>query len=124
MAHFAQLDQNNVVVQVIVVDNKDTQTELGIESEEVGIAFCKSLFGENTKWVQTSFNSSFRGCFAGVGSTYDSRTDTFLPPKPYQSWQFDNKQLKWVAPVPKPDGEGVYMWDESVTNWVETPVQE
>lgn len=117
MAHFAQLDKNNVVLQVIVVNDKDTQTELGIESEEVGIAFCKKLFGENTKWIQTSFNSSFRGRFASVGYIYDSRTDSFLPPKPYQSWIFDNKQLSWVAPVEKPTDNNRYIWDESTISW-------
>ena len=124
MAHFAQLDQNNVVVQVIVVDDKNTQTEIGIESEEVGIAFCKQLFGEHTKWLQTSYSGSIRGAFAGVGYVYDSRTDTFLPPRPYLSWVFDNKTKQWAPPVSKPEGDGVYMWDESVTNWVEIPVQE
>lgn len=119
MAHFAQLDKNNVVLQVIVVNDKDTQTELGIESEEVGIAFCKKLFGENTKWVQTSFNSSFRGCFAGVGSVYDSRTDVFLSPRPYLSWSFDNKAHKWNPPVAKPDDGKIYRWDEATTSWVE-----
>jgi hypothetical protein len=119
MAHFAQLDQNNVVVQVIVVDDKDTQTELGIESEEVGIAFCKQLFGEYTKWAQTSYSGSIRGAFAGVGSVYDSRTDVFLPPRPYLSWVFDNKAYKWNPPVAKPDDGKPYQWDEATTSWVE-----
>jgi len=82
MAHFAQLDENNVVVQVIVINNNEllTQkivtTEEGfinvstVESEQKGIEFCKSLYGAETNWVQTSFNGSFRGKYAGVGDTY------------------------------------------------------
>lgn len=78
MAHFAELDNINKVLKVIVVDNKDTSDENGVEKEEIGIAFCKSLFGENTKWVQTSYNASFRGIYAAVGDTYDEEADIFV----------------------------------------------
>lgn len=84
MAHFAQLDENNVVTQVIVVHNNElveskqaTVNEDGsvsvavVESEQRGIDFCKSLFGDDTRWVQTSYNGSFRGKYAGIGDTYD-----------------------------------------------------
>ncbi len=77
MAHFAQLDDNNQVTQVIVIANKDTADENGIEKEEIGIAFCKSLFGENTKWVQTSFNGNIRNKFAGIGDYYDEENNEF-----------------------------------------------
>jgi hypothetical protein len=80
MAHFAELDNNNLVTRVIVIDNKDTVDSNGIESEETGVAFCKSLYGENTKWVQTSYNSSFRGGFAGIGSTYNPTENKFIAP--------------------------------------------
>ncbi len=78
MAHFAQLDENNKVLQVIVIANKDTTDVDGVEKEEVGVAFCKSLFGEDTKWVQTSYNASFRGHFAGVEDVYDEVNDIFV----------------------------------------------
>ena len=94
MAHFAQLDENNEVVQVIVVHNNElvagkqsTVNEDGsvsvsvIETEEKGIEFCKSLFGSNTKWVQTSYNRSFRGKFAGIGDTFDSEKQLFITPE-------------------------------------------
>ena len=71
MAHFAELDSNNVVLQVIVVDNDNTHDENGVEQEELGIAYCKSLFGQDTKWIQTSYNSNFRGAFAGIGRIWD-----------------------------------------------------
>lgn len=82
MAHFAELDENNVVVRVIVVNNKDTSDENGVEKEEIGVAFCKSLFGEDTKWVQTSYNGNIRGRYAGIGDTYDAKSDTFVCPEP------------------------------------------
>lgn len=80
MAHFAQLDQNNQVVQVIVVHNNELLDDNGQESESKGIAFCQSLYGANTQWRQTSYNGNFRGCFAGIGYHYDPVIDTFLPP--------------------------------------------
>ncbi len=84
MAHFAQLDENNIVMQVIVVHNNDCQIN-GVESEEAGIVFCKTLFGPHTRWKQTSYNANFRGCFAGIGYVYDPANDIFTPPAaPFQ----------------------------------------
>ncbi len=79
MAHFAELNENNIVTQVIVVDNKDILDETGNESETKGIEFCKNLFG-GYKWIQTSYNSSFRGVYAGVGYRYDETNDVFFNP--------------------------------------------
>ena len=79
MAHFAQLDENNVVTQVIVVNN-DELMDNGVESEAKGIAFCQSLFGADTRWVQTSYNSKFRDVYAGIGYTYDADKDVFVAP--------------------------------------------
>ena len=77
MAHFARLDENNVVTQVIVVDNKDiTDPHTGEEDEILGIAFCKKLLGG--KWVQTSYNNNFRKRYAGIGYTYDKALDAFI----------------------------------------------
>jgi hypothetical protein len=77
MAHFAELNENNVVTRVIVVHNNEL-LDNGVESEAKGIAFCKSLFGG--EWVQTSYNSNFRENFAGIGYTYDQELDAFIPP--------------------------------------------
>lgn len=82
MAHFAELDENNNVIRVIVVSDKDTCDESGVENESIGIAFCKSLFGEDTKWVQTSYNNKIRGKYAGIGDTYDPAKDIFIAPEP------------------------------------------
>jgi hypothetical protein len=78
MAHFAELDENNKVLRVIVIADKDTANDKGEEKEEIGIAFCKSLFGEDTKWVQTSYNANFRGSFAAIDDLYDADNDTFV----------------------------------------------
>ena len=86
MAHFAQLDENNIVLQIVVVSNDDIKDEQGNEVEQIGIDFCKQLFaptlGENTKWVQTSYNNNFRDLYAQPGYTYDSVQDKFINPNP------------------------------------------
>jgi hypothetical protein len=79
MAHFAQLDNENKVIQVIVISNDETHNSDGLEVEALGIEFCKKLFGQDTKWVQTSFNGSIRGSYAGIGDTYDVELDEFIP---------------------------------------------
>lgn len=78
MAHFAELDHTNTVIRVVVIGNKDCLDKSGNESENIGVAFCKQLFGADTKWVQTSYNSNFRGKYAGIGSVYDSVSDIFI----------------------------------------------
>jgi hypothetical protein len=78
MAHFAELDSNNVVLRVIVVDNKDTADAFGVEKEYIGAAFCERVLGGT--WKQTSYNGNFRGRYAGIGYTYDAQLDEFLAP--------------------------------------------
>jgi hypothetical protein len=79
MAHFAKLNENNVVTQVIVVSNLDCLDENGNESEAKGIEFCKSLYGQDSVWIQTSYSGSIRGKYAGAGDTYDAVNDVFVP---------------------------------------------
>ena len=81
MAHFAQIDSDNIVRQVIVVNNEVLHDDKGIEQEALGAAFCQSLFGADTNWVQTSYNGSFRGRYAGAGMTYDPIKDEFIAPE-------------------------------------------
>ena len=116
MAHFAELDANNVVLRVIVVDNKDTADVNGIEKEYIGAAFCEKLFGGT--WKQTSYNGNFRKNYAGIGYSYlPAPIDGFAPPRPYESWNLDPDTCQWVAPVPMPtDGER-YSWNESAQAW-------
>lgn len=117
MAHFAELDDNNVVKRVIVVDNKDTVDENGNEVEAVGIAFCQNLLGG--RWVQTSYNNKFRVRYASQGYTYDPSLDAFIRPQPYPSWTLNTQTCDWDPPTPKPDDGKPYSWDEGVLSWVE-----
>lgn len=80
MAHFAQLDDKNKVINIIVVNDKDVLDENGVEKEEVGVSFLKSLFGENTNWVQTSYNGNIKNKYASIGDTYDKISDVFISP--------------------------------------------
>jgi hypothetical protein len=117
MAHFAQLDDNNIVTQVIVVGNDELLLD-GVESEVKGILFCKSLFGEDTKWKQTSYNGNFRKNYAGIGYTYDATSDYFYAPQPYPSWTLDT-DAKWQPPVAMPTDGKMYSWNEETLSWDE-----
>ena len=99
MAHFAELDANNIVLRVIVVSNEMLLDENGAESEDVGIAFCQSLFGVETRWVQTSYNGTFRKNYAGIGFTYNSMLNAFIAPKPEgDGWVIDREACRWRNP--------------------------
>jgi len=121
MAHFAQLDENNVVIQVIVVSNNELMDGTD-ESEAKGIAFCQSLYGADTRWVQTSYNNNFRKRYAGVGFTFDAALDAFVKPKPinYPSWVVDPVTIEWIPPVPRPTDD-VYKWNEDLIAWLRVP---
>ncbi len=117
MAHFAQLDANNVVLQVIVVANTDTADANGVEKEHIGAAFCERLLGGT--WKQTSYNGNFRKRYAGIGYTYNEALDAFVAPKPFASWTLNNTTAEWEAPVPMPSDGNMYTWDESNGTWVQ-----
>ncbi len=108
MAHFAELDANNIVLRVLVTDN-DFPNE--------GYDWLIQTFGGT--WVQTSYNATIRKNFAGIGFTYDADRDAFIPPKPYDSWQLDEDTCRWVAPVAYPDNGKIYKWDEDALVWIE-----
>lgn len=117
MAHFAELDSNNIVLRVVVIGDADTSDVNGTEKEYIGAAFCEKLFGGT--WKQTSYNGNSRARFAGVGMTYDSSNDVFLNPQPYASWTLDTTDWVWEAPIARPADEDpladppiVYEWDE------------
>ena len=128
MAHFAQLDENNVVTQVIVVSNDDTSDSNGTETESIGVAFCQKLLGADTNWKQTSYNGNMRGNYAGIGYTYMSNvatlgvgsTDIFIAQQPYASWTVGVSTAQWYSPIPQPaltddqiTAGSYYAWDES-----------
>ena len=114
MSHFAQIDENNIVTQVIVIEQDVVDS---------------GLFGDPASWIQTSYNTSggvhllggtpLRKNYAGIGYTYDSTRDAFIPPKPYNSWVLNEDTCLWEAPTPMPVDGKIYNWDEATTSWVE-----
>lgn len=146
MAHFARLDSNNIVKEVIVISNDEILDENGNESETIGIQICKNLVQYDpdileevgvstgpvdTIWKKTSYNNNFRFRYAGEGYTYDSTLDAFIRPKPYESWVLDNSTADWIEPLTYPtltqeqfDSGSFYIWDEdahqtdNTTGWV------
>lgn len=120
MAHFAEIDANNIVKRVIVVSNDDCNGGDFPGSEASGAAFCHNLLGGT--WKQTSYNSNFRKRYAGKGFKYDADLDMFITPQPYASWTL-NSEGDWEAPVAKPDDGNEYIWNEDTQSWeaLDTP---
>jgi hypothetical protein len=126
MASFAKLNLENIVEQVITVNNNEL-LDNGIESEAKGIAFCKSLFGQETNWKQTSYNTyggvhklggtPFRKNFAGINFNYDEQRNAFIPPKPYNSWILNEETCNWEASISYPTDGQKYFWNEETQSW-------
>jgi len=119
MAHFAELDSNNVVLRVVVIGNADTSDANGIEKEYIGAAFCERLFGGT--WKQTSYNANIRKNYAGIGYKFDESLNAFIPPQLYPSWVLNNDTAQWEPPVPYPTDGKAYIWDEAKKDWVLAP---
>ena len=117
MAHFAKLDENNIVLAVHVVNN-DVITVNGVESEQAGIDFLTGLHG-HTSWKQTSYNGSIRKNYAGTGYSYDLSRDAFIAPKSFPSWLLNETTCIWEAPTPMPEDDKTYSWDEPTLSWIE-----
>ena len=116
MAHFAQLDENNNVLQVVVVRNEDIDPS---NEEASGITYLTNLFGNNTIWVQTSYNATIRKNYASIGYIYDPVADHFFEPQPYPSWTL-NSNAEWQPPTTCPYEEGKFFaWNEVTLSWVE-----
>lgn len=107
MAHFARIDENNIVQEVLVVPN---------EQEHRGEEFLSKDLGLGGRWIQTSYNRNFRIHYAGIGYSYDEQKDAFIPYQPFPSWIFDEKELNWKAPKDKPSDYA--WWNEEVLDWV------
>jgi hypothetical protein len=132
MAHFAKLDKNNIVLEVIVINNLELDPA---NEESSGLAWLENWSGGYTNWKQTSYNGSIRKNYAGIGYTYDEvrdafispepyqhnglneKTCTWIPPKPYNSWVLNEDTCNWEAPTPYPSGDGMYQWVEDDLNW-------
>lgn len=106
MAHFAELNENNEVVRVLVTDN---------DAPNEGHDWLVENLGGT--WIQTSYNSTIRKNFAGIGFTYDETLDAFIPPKPYPSWKLDKKTCTWKAPKARPTDGFTYFWNETELIW-------
>jgi hypothetical protein len=117
MAHFAELDENNVVLRVIVVHNNELLDGEQNESEQLGIDFCVAHYGG--RWIQTSYNGKFRKNYAGSGWLYDPIRDAFIPSKPYESFVLNEDTCQWEPPVPYPTDGKSYSWNEETVNWAE-----
>lgn len=113
MAHFAKLDDNNIVLEVHVVNNE----VLDINNEEAsGIEFLTEWSGGYSNWKQTSYNGNFRKQYCGIGFSYDTEADVFIAPQPYPSWSLDSNH-DWQAPEPMPNDGQVYSWNEDLLSW-------
>jgi hypothetical protein len=111
MAHFAEINSDNIVVRVLVVPD---------EEEQRGEEFLSVDLGLGGRWVQTSYNGIIRGSFAGVGFLYDEELDVFLPPKPYESWVINTELKCWESPVERPEilNTEAAIWDETNQQWI------
>tara|TARA_R100001244_G_C5144474_1_gene128515 strand:- start:355 stop:732 length:378 start_codon:yes stop_codon:yes gene_type:complete len=121
MAHFAELDENNIVVSVTVVDNRHVPSDKHVDGE----TWCKNFFNKpDTTFKQTSYNDNFRKRYAGIGFTYDASKDVFISLQPYASWSL-NDDSDWQAPITYPIDDKEYYWDETLyqsdnsQGWVE-----
>ena len=109
MAHFAEIDPNGgTVLRVLVVPN---------EQEHRGQDFLANELALGGVWIQTSYNNNIRYNYAGIGFTYDATRDAFISPKPYDSWLLDEKTCQWEPPIPMPQDENFYIWNEEQLNW-------
>jgi hypothetical protein len=131
MAHFAKLDENNIVTTVRVVHNNELLVD-GVENEQKGIDYLNTLFKTNDNWKQTSYNTSrgvhklegtpLRKNYAAIGYTYDADRDAFIPSQYYPSWILNEDTCDWEAPVAYPDDGQTYRWNEETISWDERPL--
>jgi hypothetical protein len=117
MAHFAKLNEDNVIIEVIVIDNDDMNNLEFPESERIGQEFIK-LLGLDGNWAQTSFSGSFRKKYGMVGDLFDEQNNVFISPKPYDSFTLD-ENFDWTPPFPMPDDGKRYCWVEEKMDWEE-----
>lgn len=116
MAHFAKLNNENIVEDVIVVNNNVLLDDNGVEQEKLGIDLCKHIYNyQNFK--QTSYNGSFRYNFASKGFVYDEVRDAFIPPKPFESWILNEETCTWNPPIERPSDDTRYTWNEENVRW-------
>lgn len=109
MAHWAEIDENNKVIRVLVGDNNDSNGDEGYQW------LIDNLGGT---WIKTSYNNNIRKNFAGIGYIYDENRDAFIAPQPFPSWTLNEDTCRWVAPIPYPSENELFIWSESDLNWI------
>jgi hypothetical protein len=115
MAHFAEIDDDNTVLRVVVVDDDIIRDADGRHNELLGQQHCTRILGGD--WIQTSYNATFRIRFAGVGYNYNEELNAFLTPRPFYSWLLNEETYNWEPPVEMPDDGNRYIWNEVIMEW-------
>jgi hypothetical protein len=118
MAHYTKIGKGSIVTRVHVLDNEVLLKD-GKEDEATGAEFLQNIHGNKDLYIQTSYNGTFRKNYAGIGYKYDLARDAFIEPKPFDSWILDEDTCRWDAPIPRPDDDKTYVWDEDTTSWKE-----
>jgi len=130
MAHWAELDSNNIVTRVLVGDNNDPAGDEGYQwlIDNLGGTWVKTSYNavagkwRNPETNEMTENAGFRKNYAGIGYTYDSQRDAFISPKLYDSWVLNEDTCIWEAPVAYPNDGKLYTWNEEALNWVQVEV--
>jgi len=117
MAHYAEINKNNEVIYVVYLDNEIITDENGNEVDELGVQHLHTHHGTDRKWIRTSYRGNFRGKYAGIGDTYSEELDIFISPQPYPSWILNTSTGEWIPPIPLPDDENYYNWNEEMQDW-------
>ena len=132
MAHWAELDENNIVTRVLVGDNNDPAGDEGYQwlLDNLGGTWVKTSYNavggkrRNPETGEVTEEAGFRKNYAGIGYTFDAGRDAFIPPKPFNSWVLNEDTCLWDAPTPYPADGKMYRWDEDTTAWVEVVLGE
>ena len=117
MAYFAKLGTGNIVEQVISINNAVITDSNGFEQEQLGVDFINKLYNTRDVWKKTSYNNNIRKNFAGIGYQYDQQRDAFIAPKPYNSWILNESTCRWESPIPYPQDNNRYNWNEQNQSW-------
>jgi hypothetical protein len=119
MAHYAELNSNNEVINIVYMDNEIIFNKNKEECEYLGIEYLHKHHGSDKKWVRTSYNGNFRGNYASLGDIYREDIDAFIKPQPFSSWKLNIETSQWEPPIPDPSDEiNSYYWDENNKNWI------
>ena len=123
MAHFAQIDDDNIVVNVIVIPDSAAPDPPSDTSQALGREFIANTLRLPGTWLQCSYGSRLRGVFPSPGHIYHPDSDAFSGPKPFPSWTWDSAEATWVPPIPHPEDDHEYNWNEGDQQWIQRPTR-